>query len=61
MDLSENSLSDDLQSVYESVCESLPSHKTVILQNTQRLNGSDSLFYTPVVVSGCVTVTAMLD
>lgn len=61
MGLVDNSLSDDLQSVYESVCESLPSHQTVILQNTQRLNGSDSLFYTPVVVNGCVTVTAMLD
>lgn len=61
MGLVDNSLSDDLQSIYESVCESLPSHQTVILQNTQRLNGSDSLFYTPVVVNGYVTVTAMLD
>ncbi len=61
MGLSDKPYSDDLQSVYESVCESLPSHQTVILQNTQRLNGSNSLFYTPVVVSGCETVNAMLD
>ena len=60
MGLSDNTLSDDLQSVYESVCESVPS-QTVILQNTQRLNGLDSLFYTPVVLNECVTVNAMLD
>lgn len=61
MGLSDNSLSDDLQLVYESICESLPSHQAVIHQNTQCLNGSGSLFYLPVVVNGCETVTAMLD
>lgn len=61
MSLSDNSLSDDLQSVYESICESLPGRQTVILQNTQRLKGSDSLFYTSVIVNGCEKVTAMLD
>ncbi len=44
--LGDNSLSDDLLSVYESVCESLPRRQTVIVQNTQHLNGGDSLFYT---------------
>lgn len=56
-----NSLSDDLQSVYESACESLPSHATVIMQNSQRLKGSDSLFYTPVVINESETVSGMLD
>lgn len=61
MGLSDNSLSDDPVSVYESFCEKLPSQYTVIFQNSQHLNGSDSLFYTPVVVNGCETVNAMLD
>lgn len=51
----------DLQSVYEAASESLPTHSRVIVQRMQCLNGSDSLFYTPVIVNGCITVKAMLD
>lgn len=61
MGLINDSLSADLQSLYESMCDSSPSQQMVILQNTQRLNGNDNLFYTPVIVGGCETVTAMLD
>lgn len=34
---------------------------TVIIQNTQKIRSSDSLFYTPVAVGNRVTLTAMLD
>lgn len=57
----DNSLNDDLQSVYKLACESLPRDVTVILQNTQHLKGIDSLFYTPVVINECETVSGMLD
>ena len=51
----------DLQSVYETVSGAFPSHSNVIIQNTQRLQYSDSLFYTPVIVNGRSTVRALLD
>ena len=51
----------DLQSVYETMSGAFPGHSKVIIQNTQRLQYSDSLFYTPVVVNGRSTVRALLD
>ena len=51
----------DLETMFESVKQSLPSTATVIMQNTSRVRTSDSLFYTPVVINGSTTVRAMLD
>lgn len=46
--------------LYNNV-KTLNDSETVIIQNTQKLRGSDSLFYTPVVVADKVTLCAMLD
>jgi hypothetical protein len=39
----------------------LDGSETVVIQNTQKLRSSDSLFYTPVKVENKVTLGAMLD
>lgn len=52
---------DDIESVYESVCEELKLTSQVIIQNTQRLHPHDDLFYEKVLLDGKVEVRAMLD
>lgn len=42
----------DLESVYKSVCEEFRSECTVVLQNTQKLEPYDDLFYTTVIIGG---------
>lgn len=59
-----NSRSDDYsdaENIYAACKLSCTDSKNVIFQNTQVVNGSDSLFYTPVIVSKTVTLNAMLD
>lgn len=56
----DNSHIDDAAVLYNNV-KTLNNSETVIIQNTQKLRGSDSLFYTPVVVSDKVTLRAMMD
>ncbi len=51
----------DLESVYKSVCEEYSSECTVVLQNTQKLEPYDDLFYTTVIIGGQVEAKAMLD
>ncbi len=51
----------DLESVYKSVCEEYSSQCTVVLQNTQKLQPYDDLFYTSVIIGGKVEARAMLD
>lgn len=56
------SLSDyDLESVYKSVCEEYSSQCTVVLQNTQKRQPYDYLFYTSVIIGGKAEAKAMLD
>lgn len=43
---------EDFESVFESVCSSLPLNKTVIFQGTDRIHKSDILFYTTVTAAG---------
>jgi len=51
----------DLESVYKSVCEEYSSQCTVVLQNTQKLQPYDDLFYTSVIIGEKVEARAMLD
>lgn len=51
----------DAESIYTACKLSCADSKDVIFQNTQVVNGSDSLFYTPVIISDRVTLNAMLD
>ena len=53
--------SDDLESLYESLCSFAQSGKTVIFQSTHRLQKSDSLFYTDVCAAGGAQLKAMID
>ena len=55
----ENSHIHDAAALYDNV-KDLDKSETVIIQNTQKLRSSDSLFYTPVKI-GKVTLGAMLD
>ncbi|KAL0147456.1 hypothetical protein M9458_057241 [Cirrhinus mrigala] len=50
----------DLESVYKSICVEYSSECTVVLQNIQKLEPYDDLFYT-VIIGGQVEVKAMLD
>lgn len=49
---------EDFESVFESVCSSVPTNKTVIFRGTHRFQRSDSLFYTTVTATG-VSLKAM--
>lgn len=51
----------DLESLYISVCEEYSSKCTVVLQNTQRLEPYEDLFYTSVIIGGKAEAKAMLD
>lgn len=51
----------DLESVYKSVCKERCPECTVVLQNSQKLEQYDDLFYTKVMISGRVEAAAMLD
>ena len=51
----------DAENIYAACKLSCTDTKDVIFQNTQVVNGSDSLFYTPVIISDTVTLNAMLD
>ncbi|KAK0152244.1 Retrovirus-related Pol polyprotein from transposon 17.6 [Merluccius polli] len=51
---------EDIESVFASACSSVPPDKTVIFQGTQRIQKSDSLFYTTVTAAG-VSLKAMMD
>ncbi|CAI5660541.1 unnamed protein product [Oreochromis niloticus] len=53
--------SDDLESMYESLCSASPPGMTVVFQMTQRIKKSDSLFYTTVGTVGGVSLRAMID
>lgn len=53
--------SDDLGSMYESLCSTSPPGTTVVFQMTQRIKKSDSLFYTTVGTVGGVSLRAMID
>ena len=52
---------EDLESVYESVCEELKLKSKVILQNTQRVAPHDGLFHAKVLIGNKVELDAMLD
>ncbi|KAL2104330.1 hypothetical protein ACEWY4_001198 [Coilia grayii] len=52
---------DDLESIYVNSCALLPADTTVVYLNSQRLEGSSDLFYTPVMVGGLVSLKGMLD
>lgn len=52
---------DDLESIYQSVCEERELGHRPVLQNTQRLKQHDELFYENVTLGGKVSVSAMLD
>lgn len=56
----DNSHIDDAAMLYNNV-ENLNNSETVIIQHTQKLKGSNSLFYTPVVVADKLTLGAMMD
>lgn len=50
----------DVESILESVCFSVPTNKSVIFQGTHRIQRSDSLFYTTVTAAG-VSLKALID
>lgn len=47
--------------MYSHHCENSPEDTIVIVQRTQRLTDSDSLFYSTVLVQGLVELNAMVD
>ncbi|KAK0139959.1 hypothetical protein N1851_023122 [Merluccius polli] len=47
--------------MFSAACESAPSDKTVIFQNTMRTGESDSLFFTTVLAGDKVKIQGMLD
>ncbi len=51
----------DHLSVYDECCKSVSGDSIVLFQNTTKLEKSDSLFYTPVLLNDKVTVQALLD
>lgn len=51
----------DFESVYVNSCTLLPANTMAIYFNSQWLEGASDLFYTPVVVSGIVSLKGMLD
>ncbi|XP_076841572.1 uncharacterized protein LOC143485839 [Brachyhypopomus gauderio] len=51
----------DLECVYSAFGNNLLGTSRIVVQNTQHISTSDSLFYTPVVISRRFTVSAMLD
>lgn len=51
----------DLQSTYVNCCNNLPDDKTVIIVGSQRVEGANDLFYTPVSIKGQSTLRGMLD
>lgn len=55
-----NSHVNDTTKLFDKV-KNLDKSETVVIQNTQKLRSSDSLFYTPVKVENKVTLGAMLD
>lgn len=55
-----NSMTDDFESVSESLASSVPSEKTIIFQGTHKVLKSDSLFYTTATIAG-VSLAAMID
>ncbi len=54
-------MDDDHLSVYDECCKSVSGDSIVLFQNTTKLEKSDSLFYTPVLLNDKVTVQALLD
>ncbi|KAL0189825.1 hypothetical protein M9458_016924, partial [Cirrhinus mrigala] len=54
-------MDDNHLSVYEECCKSVSSDSVVLFQNITKLEKSDSLFYTSVLLNDKVTVQALLD
>lgn len=53
--------SDDIESVYSYLCETLPKSRKVVVQNTMRTAQSDCLFYATVLVQDKIELRGMLD
>ncbi|KAJ8010185.1 hypothetical protein DPEC_G00072360 [Dallia pectoralis] len=51
----------DAETVYTAMKSSRNSSEVIVYQNVHRVGNSESLFYTPVVVGGAVTLGGMLD